>query len=72
MGNAKQNEAELYVTTVEQEAYDLGGQLALANVRSHVAEWVTDHGDRFYYVVMVDAPEAMDRARAVRKKMFGS
>jgi hypothetical protein len=66
-----QPEAEIYVTSVEQEAYDLGGQLALAQVRSHVEPREDKNGQPFY-VVMVEAPETMDRARAVRKKMFGS
>jgi hypothetical protein len=64
---------ELYVTTVEQEAYDLAGQLIVPpnQVRSHVAHRTDKYGFDFY-VVVVDAPEAMDRARVVRRKMFGS
>ena len=62
---------EVYVTTVEQEAYDLGGQLCLANVRSHVAPRTDKHGAPFY-VVYCDAPEAIERARKVRRTMFGS
>lgn len=64
-------EVELYVTEVEQEAYDLGGQLALAQCRSHVSAGTTVTGTP-YWVVVLDAPEAYDRARAVRRKMFGS
>ncbi len=62
--------SELYVTEVEQESYNLGGQLALANCRSHVSCRTTDTG-KPYWVVIVDAPEAYDRARKVRVQMFG-
>lgn len=67
----KTREIELYVTSVEQEAYDLGGQLCLAQVRTHVAPRVDKHGAPFY-VVFCDAPEAIDRAIKVRRQMFGS
>jgi hypothetical protein len=64
---------ELYVTTVEQEAYDLAGQLILPphQVRSHV-EHRTDKNGHPFYVVVVRSLEAWDRALAVRQRMFGS
>jgi hypothetical protein len=62
---------EVYVTNVDQEAYDLSGQLALASVRSRVTVR-RDKAGAVFYVVVVEAPEALDRARAVRRKMFGS
>jgi hypothetical protein len=56
---------------VEQEAYDLGGQLCLGQVRSHV-EPRKDKNGKAFYVVVVDAPEALDRAQVIRRTMFGS
>jgi hypothetical protein len=67
----KTKDIELYVTSVEQEAYDLGGQLALASVRSAVINRDDVRGQRFY-VVVVKAPEARERAKAIRRKMFGA
>jgi len=63
---------ELYVTHVEQEAYDLGGQLCVppVQVRSHVEPRQDKNGVSFW-VVVVDAPEAWDRAVACRDRMFG-
>jgi hypothetical protein len=66
------NPAEVYVTEVEQEAYDLSGQLTLAQVRNHT-EANTDKYGKPYYVVVIESPlEARDRAVAVRRRMFGS
>lgn len=64
---------ELYVTHVEQEAYDLGGQLCLPpnQIRNHV-EPRQDVNGKPFWVVVVDAPEAWDRAVAFRRKVFGS
>lgn len=69
----KTREYELYATEIEQEAYDLGGQLTLppANCRSYVSCREDKYG-KPYYVVMVKAPEAVNRAIEVRKQMFGS
>jgi hypothetical protein len=64
---------ELYVTESEQEAYDLAREINLPPVkaRSHVEDKVDKFG-KAYYVVYVDAPEAYDRAKKVRVRMFGS
>jgi hypothetical protein len=68
-----QQSTELYVTPVEHEAYDLAGQISLppTQARSHVEERKDDNGTPLY-VVMVDAPEAVERARAVMRRMLGS
>lgn len=63
--------SEIYVTSIEQEAYDLGGQLALGQCRSHVSPRYTNAHEP-YWVVICDAPEAYDRARKIRKQMLGS
>jgi hypothetical protein len=60
---------ELYVTNVEQEAYDMGGQLTLAQVRSHVSCRTTNAGSP-YWVVIVDADEAWQRGLKIREQMF--
>jgi len=64
---------ELYTTHVEQEAYDLGGQLSLPpwQVRNHMEARQDKHG-RPYWVVVVESAEAWDRAVACRRRMFGS
>jgi hypothetical protein len=62
---------DIYVTEIEQEAYDLGGQLALANVRNHVEPKADKYG-KPYYVVVIESTDARERAVAVRRQMFGS
>jgi hypothetical protein len=67
------NDRELYVTEVEQEAYDLGGQLCLPpnQVRNHVEHKADKYG-KPYYVVIIESGESRDRAVRVRRKLFGS
>lgn len=62
---------ELYVTEAEQEAYDLGAQCALGNVRTHVEARMSQDGSPFY-VVMVESLDAVERGRRVRRTLFGS
>jgi hypothetical protein len=63
--------SQLYVTGVEQEAYNLAGQCLLAQVRTRTDCHSTKYGQP-YWVVVMEAPEAYDRGRTVRQQMFGS
>jgi hypothetical protein len=64
---------EVYVTSDAIEASNLAGQLVLPphQVRCHIDLRLDKH-DCPFYVVVVEAAEAMERARAVRRRMFGS
>lgn len=67
----KAKKIELYVTQVEYEAYDLVGQLCLPpnQVRCHVEHRKTKR-DNPFYVVVIESADTLDRARAVRDRMF--
>ena len=63
----------LYVTYVEQEAYDLGGQLCLPpfQVRNHVESGQDKYG-KPYWEVVLESGESWGRALQVRRKMLRS
>ena len=66
-------EQELYVTDISHEAYELASRCWLLpnQARCHVVVR-TDNNNTPFYVVIVNTPEAMDRARTVRRAMFSS